>query len=320
MKYVISCIFFILLTAFSLLAQAPPQPSDFWGTIKIGGSDAPVGTTITPTINNIEYQTPFTITEALGPGFYGLLSVNGDIESTIDVKEGGVNGDIIVFKAKVNNDEYILYPNGTWQGGTTQVLNLSDQHPIPVELSSFRVGTNCHSVELNWTTESESNNFGFEIQRSEDSITFQRIGFRPGRGTTSSPHNYQFVDINLPSDKYYYRLKQIDTDGSATFSATIFVSLSKPNDYQLQQNYPNPFNPTTTILFSIATDERVVLSIYNVSGRLIATLIDNLLTAGTHACEWDGKDTNGNSAANGLYICHLSAGEFSETKKMLLAE
>ena len=173
---------------------------------------------------------------------------------------------------------------------------------------------------MTWTTETETNNFGFEIQRSSDKINFRLIGFKSGHGTTSFPHHYQFTDSNLASGEYNYRLKQIDSDGSFIFSDKIFVALAMPFKYDLQQNYPNPFNPTTTIWFSIPQDEKVTVNVYDVTGRFLINLVDSFLHGGTFFVEWDEKDINGKIVCNGLYLYRITAGKYTNIKKMIFGK
>ncbi|MDX1372190.1 MAG: M28 family peptidase, partial [Nitrososphaeraceae archaeon] len=137
---------------------------------------------------------------------------------------------------------------------------------IPVELIAFNANNSPNGIELNWITASELNNNGFEIQRSIDNQNFVTVGFVNGQGTTTETHYYSFVDFNnfTNNTTLYYRLKQIDFDGSYTYSHIVSVESISPIEFALDQNYPNPFNPTTTIKYSIANDQLVKLNIYDV--------------------------------------------------------
>jgi hypothetical protein len=292
-------------------------PSGFFGSIQINGSDAPTGTVVKPTINGIEFPTSFTV---VTPGQYGLLNVNADEPSTTGEKEGGVNGDIVNFIAQIGETVYGLTPTGTWNSGTNQQLNLTSTGVIPVELSSFNAKIQNNSVRLFWTTESESNNFGFEIQRCENKIDFTKIDFIQGHGTTAQPHSYEYKDSALPAGKYYYRLKQIDMDGTSSLSKTLEVTIFNPSKYKLLQNYPNPFNPNTTITFEIPENSDVTLSIYSINGHLVRELLKSFKSAGTHSCTWNGKDEAGKTVSNGIYLYRISSGQFSQTKKMIFAK
>ena len=138
--------------------------------------------------------------------------------------------------------------------------NLGEVLPIPVELISFFANLIKDKVELLWQTATETNNSGFEILRGvypansgtqNDNNEWKRIGFIEGSGTTTEPKTYSFVDEDVTTGKYKYRLKQIDFDGSFEYSSIVEVAVGIPTEYLLEQNFPNPFNPSTTIKFGI---------------------------------------------------------------------
>ena len=138
--------------------------------------------------------------------------------------------------------------------------NLGEVLPIPVELISFFANLIKDKVELLWQTATETNNSGFEILRGvypansgtqNDNNEWKRIGFIEGSGTTTEPKTYSFVDEDVTTGKYKYRLKQIDFDGSFEYSGIVEVAVGIPTEYLLEQNFPNPFNPGTIIKFQI---------------------------------------------------------------------
>ncbi len=189
---------------------------------------------------------------------------------------------------------------------------------VPVELVSFSANVSYNSVTLNWTTASELNNSGFEVERSVISnevrnLNWQSIGFVNGNGTTSESHAYSFVDDNLSIGKYTYRLKQIDLDGSFTYSNEIEVDLGLPLSFSLEQNYPNPFNPSTSIKYQVSSISNVSLKVYDILGNEIATLVNEIQPAGIYEVNF-----NASSLPSGVYFYKLQASSFSETKKMLL--
>ena len=150
---------------------------------------------------------------------------------------------------------------------------------IPVELTSFTASVVEGNVVLNWITATELNNSGFEIERQktkdEKSEEWESIGFVNGNGTSTSVHSYSFVDKNTNEGKSYYRLKQIDFDGSFDYSKTVEVDLSLPTIFSLEQNYPNPFNPTTKISWQSPIAGHQSLIIYDVLGNEVAKLVMN---------------------------------------------
>jgi hypothetical protein len=194
-----------------------------------------------------------------------------------------------------------------------QYISLVDYSTIPVELTSFTANVSGTDVVLHWSTATETNNSGFSVERSKDNFSFEQVGFVPGFGTTTEVMNYSFTD-NSPGDgNYYYRLKQIDYDGSYNYSQVVEVILELPLVFSLEQNYPNPFNPSTTIKFSIPATEFVNLKVYDVMGNVVAELINEEKSAGSHSVEF-----NASNLASGTYFYKLQAGNMNEVRKMLL--
>ena len=129
-------------------------------------------------------------------------------------------------------------------GVSARFIDAFDLSIVPVELTSFIGSIVNGNVLLNWTTATETNNSGFEIQRSSDRINFNNIAFVPGFGTTTERRNYSYTDNSANSGKYYYRLKQIDYNGAFAYSDIVEVEVKTPTEFALNQNYPNPFNPS----------------------------------------------------------------------------
>ena len=183
---------------------------------------------------------------------------------------------------------------------------------IPVELTSFTAKAVNDNVELIWNTATESNNQGFEIQRSKGG-EFEAVGYVPGFGTTTEHKSYTFTDKNVKVGKYTYRLKQIDYDGQYVFSNTVEVEVNPPLTFALEQNYPNPFNPSTLIKYSIAKDAMVNISVYNAIGEKVATLVNGLQQAGRYEVNF-----NAGNLTSGIYFYSIEAGDFKSVKKMML--
>ena len=190
---------------------------------------------------------------------------------------------------------------------------------VPVELTSFTATSESGKVTLNWTTATETNNLGFEIERktnrSNSEGEWVRIGFVEGSGTTTEINNYNYIDnvSNLNANSLLYRLKQIDYDGSYEYSDEVFVNDIAPATYQLLQNYPNPFNPTTIISYGIPVKSNVVLKVFDLIGNEVATLVNEYKPAGTYEVEW-----NASGLPSGVYFYQLQTEGYIETKKMLL--
>lgn len=184
---------------------------------------------------------------------------------------------------------------------------------LPVELTSFSGIADGINIILNWSTATELNNLGFEIQRKAGTNDFVTVGFVNGRGTTSEQQKYSFIDKGLSNGKYNYRLKQVDYNGGYQFSEVIEVEVTAINSFVLEQNYPNPFNPSTNIRFRIAESGFVTLNVYDVLGNEVATLVNEEKPADEYKIGF-----NGESLPSGIYFYKLQAGRYVEMKKMVL--
>ncbi|MBE0538067.1 MAG: DUF4397 domain-containing protein [Ignavibacterium sp.] len=193
--------------------------------------------------------------------------------------------------------------------GTIVELN---QGVVPVELSSFSANVNGTDVNLTWSTATETNNNGFEVQRKSGS-DFVTIGFVRGKGTTTEVQNYSFTDSKLPIGNYSYRLKQVDFDGTFEYSNEINVDLTAPTVFALEQNYPNPFNPSTVISYSVPQSSFVTLKVYDIIGNEVATLVNQNQQAGKYDIRFDASNLS-----NGVYLYSIKTDNFTSTKKMIL--
>ena len=184
---------------------------------------------------------------------------------------------------------------------------------IPVELTSFTAEQSASGILLKWTTASELNNNGFAIERLSSNL-WEEIGFVNGHGTTTSTKQYSFTDNSPLSGSIFYRLKQLDFDGSFTYSNEIEVNFSSiVSDFVLEQNYPNPFNPSTQISWQSPVSSWQILKVYDVLGNEVATLVDEFREAGNHKVTF-----NSSGLASGIYYYKLTSGSQSLTKKMIL--
>jgi hypothetical protein len=209
-----------------------------------------------------------------------------------------------------NQDQWaILWETEIWAG---------DQS-IPVELTSFTGLPDENKIILNWSTASEMNNMGFEIQRLQDKNEelpeWHVIGFISGSGTSAEVQNYSFSDENLVPGFYSYRLKQIDYNGNFIYSNEIEVELINTlTDYQLFQNYPNPFNPETNIRFTLPRESKVKLAVFNILGEQVTELINSVMQQGKHEVSF-----NAINLASGVYLYRLDIENgFSDMRKMVL--
>lgn len=203
--------------------------------------------------------------------------------------------------------------NVAWTVGNSGTILKLTGSPLPVEFTSFSATVIDRDVNLNWTTATELNNQGFEIQRKTLDGEYVTVAFVEGHGTTQQAQSYAYSDKNVEFGKYTYRLKQVDFGGRYYFSDEIEVDARIPSKFALNQNYPNPFNPTTTINYEVAKDSRVTIKVYDVIGNEVATLVNEIKPAGTYDVVFDASNLG-----NGVYFYKLQAGNFTAVKKLIL--
>jgi len=213
------------------------------------------------------------------------------------------------------NQPYYLKMSRASFGTLATLANVSEI--VPVELASFSASVIQSRIILKWTTASELNNSGFEIERSIDNNIFVTIGFVEGNGTTTEPKFYSFEDLSpiTENNTIYYRLKQVDFDGKFSYSKTINVEFNLLEDFALKQNYPNPFNPSTIVEYNIQEAGLVSLKVFDVLGKEVATLVNEEKAVGTHNVTF-----NAGNLPSGIYFYRINAGKFTSTKKMMLAK
>ena len=184
---------------------------------------------------------------------------------------------------------------------------------IPVELRSFNATANNNTVFLSWSTCSESNNYGFAIERKDHKNQWEEIGFISGNGTTSEQQDYSFKDENVKPGIYTYQLKQIDFDGQFEFSNSIQVNIHAPKHYSLSQNYPNPFNNSTKFSFSLPKKSNVKITLFDVLGKNMLVVTDKEYESGTNELT-----INASNLKSGLYFYKLETADFWEVKKFMV--
>ena len=192
----------------------------------------------------------------------------------------------------------------------SQILGFFDI-TVPVELKSFTGSSTNGNVTLNWSTATETNNLIFEIERRKENSDFVLIGFVEGKGTTTETQEYSYIDRNVTTGKYLYRIKQIDFDGTFEYSNEIEVDAA-PVSFSLEQNYPNPFNPSTKISYSIPQKSFVTIKIFNSLGEEISQLVNEEKEAGRYEVNFEA-----NNHSSGVYFYKIEAGDFVDIKKMI---
>lgn len=253
-----------------------------------------------------------------------IAGASGNAFYTVDGGDNWTHSNLSVGSSQTVRD--IEMADGRmWFVGTDGMIIRGYADPsVPVELTSFSASVSGSNVSLNWMTASEINNSGFEIERSKvypsadgqnsNEVNWEKIGFVEGKGTVAGISNYSFVDKNLNTGVYSYRLKQIDFDGTFKYhNLSESIKIGAPDRFELTQNYPNPFNPSTRIEYSIPQTGLVTIKVYNVIGQQVAELVNEVKQAGTHRIEFDAY-----GLPSGVYMYKLSSGNFVSTKKMLL--
>ena len=202
-------------------------------------------------------------------------------------------------------------------------FTLTDQAaPLPVELASFTSSTDHRNVSLNWSTVSEHNNTGFDIERKLVGPTnsFSKVGFVAGAGNSNISKSYSFNERNVESGKYNYRLKQMDNNGNFHYydlSNEVIVGI--PTKFELSQNYPNPFNPSTKINYDLPVDSKVSIVLFDMTGKQVANIFNANQSAGYQTVSF-----NASNLASGAYFYQITATggsqSFTKTMKMMLVK
>lgn len=204
--------------------------------------------------------------------------------------------------------------------GRADALNAYDGL-LPVELTSFTASVENYNAVMKWATATETNNYGFEIERramNNQQLTannWEKIGFVYGNGTSSATHSYSFTDQTVTSGSYAYRLKQIDNDGVYKYSSEAEATITAPKVFVLNQNYPNPFNPTTVISYQLPVSGYVSLKVYDLLSREVAVLVNETKEAGNYEVKFDAS-----KLTSGIYFMRLKSNGQQTIKKMTLVK
>jgi hypothetical protein len=187
---------------------------------------------------------------------------------------------------------------------------------VPVELLAFTASVNNSEIQLLWSTASELNNVGFEIERSvNNQDNFITVGFVEGKGSSTEISYYSYIDNPQLSgaNQIYYRLKQIDFDGTFSYSSVVNVNYDVPSEFILGQNHPNPFNPSTRISFFVPKESFISIKVYDFLGREVTTLVNETKSTGSYEFSFDAS-----GLPSGIYFYTLQTENYLNTKKMVL--
>ncbi len=231
--------------------------------------------------------------------------------------------DIISFTRDANaiSGRSSHYSSGAWSAyinGDIRIRGVvvGTNGALPVELNSFAASSSGNAVDLTWTTATETNNYGFNIEREKigTDASWKTIGFIPGNGTSAITHRYSYMDNSISMDgSYLYRLGQVDNSGVLKYSSELEVAINLPKQFAVWQNYPNPFNSSTTISFNLPSRSFISLKVFDLIGREVATIVSEELQEGNYSRQWNASDL-----PSGTYFYRLQAGSFTETKKLVL--
>ena len=275
-------------------------------------------TPILPVPSGLSGLTTYYIAYAKGTsGSYVITSNNNNGGPTPAIPGSAYSNDDGLSWTHIDN-----LPHGTasfsswnigWSAGINDSVYKWTSSVLPVELTSFTAQAENQKVILKWVTATEINNNGFEVQRRVAESDFATIGFVKGEGTTTNQKEYSYEDKDLVGANYFYRLKQIDFNGSYEYSNVIEVDVRSLDNFTLEQNYPNPFNPTTTIGYVLQEKTNAKLILLNAIGEEITVLVNEEQDKGYHKV-----DFNGIGLSSGVYFYRIQAGSFTQTKKLIL--
>jgi len=297
-----------------LLAPPPPQL-----TSAVPNSLTPGQ----PSVNVVITGTPTT-----GEGFYDPGSgFSNRISASIN---GGVTVNSTTYNSSTQATLNVSTVGATTGTKTVTITNPDGQFvssstifdvPLPVVLASFTYSVSKRDVNLKWSTTEEINNSGFDIERHSfnskgEAGEWTKIAFVIGHGNSNQQNDYQYKDLKLETGKYNYRLKQIDYNGNyERFNLPSSVLVGIPNISELSQNYPNPFNPLTKIDYGITIEGKVTIVIYDIIGREVARLVNEVKPAGYYTAEF-----NASALSSGVYFYRISAPDFMQVRKMLVVK
>ncbi len=300
------------------IAISKTKPGEAWATKWSGGGGL---------LKSTDYGATWTLVGFSGRNLWGVdvAPESADYVMTGEYSGGKIyltkDGGQTWMTTTISSSNYSVVIADTFsifaaQGSGFFKINLP--YPIPVEMTSFSGVSENGLIKLTWTTATETNNLGFEIEWSEDNKHFRNIDFVNGNGTTTSQSSYSYYFEKPVNGKNYFRLKQIDHDGSFEFSNVIEVDFKVVKNFSLNQNYPNPFNPSTEISFSIPAEGYASVEVFSASGELVNKIFEGNVRAGIQKMNF-----NADGLASGTYIYKVNyinseGGKFSLSSKMLL--
>jgi len=303
-------------------------------SFRSAGSWTTSGISGTPFQQALDYDVEIYGNNSTGMINYTYGSAQNIASNKWDIWVNGILVGDDLAKAQLGNDANIdswMFYGESSTGNAANIFldefyyqNSIAESPLPVTLSDFVISGYGRSIDLNWSTASEINNAGFEIERCVVDRGFpdewRKVSFVAGSGTTTEIKHYKYIDLDLRSGSYKYRLKQIDFNGNFEYfnpENTEYITIAKPSKFTISQNYPNPSNPVSKIDYQIPYAGMVNITIYDATGKAVKVLIDGYQTADFHTVTFDGTNLS-----SGIYFYRINGRtenlQFAKTMKMVL--
>lgn len=281
-----------------------------------GGTGRDYGHSLRQTQDDGFLITGYTL--STGAGGDDVWVVKTAPDGTLETQKtfGGTASDVGYWLDLTTDGGYVITGHTLSSGAGVHDLWLIKSTPdiVPVELTSFSAFIKNDLVTLIWSTASETNNHGFEIQKRVTG-DFETLGFQPGAGNTAQVTRYIYTDKTPVSLRTEYRLIQIDYDGSVTCSKVLAVEPVVPSDFIVEQNFPNPFNPATTVSFTLTEDALLTAELYSATGEKVKSIYSGFLQRGRHQI-----NVSGEGLSSGTYMLRLQAGAQMKTIKLVLVK
>ncbi|MCK5149061.1 T9SS type A sorting domain-containing protein [bacterium] len=284
------------------------------------------------------YQMGTTVT--VDPGQGESITFTGFSDEEIDVGfpqtfylrcdvAAGATGAI---QGVIVDNSCLTFRNGALSSALSNAVLSDVDVSLPVQLSSFTANHTPTGVLLEWTTQSETDNLGFILERApvempllasqswQTIATYRTHQSLAGQGNSSERHTYSYLDKNSQQGQNYkYRLSDVNTAGEINIYDTITIIMpDSPGETILEPPFPNPFNPETKIQYQLSKAGSVEIVVYNLMGRHVKTLINRHQSAGSHNIYWHGRDEAGNHSSTGTYVIVLKTLEGKRTQKVVM--
>jgi hypothetical protein len=295
-----------------LLIRTDSLGNEIWNK-SFGGTGRDYGHSVIQTSEGGFLSAGYTLSSGAGGDDFYLVKT--DIHGNLEWSKtfGGGSSDIAYGILETHDGGTIIVGHTLSYGaGVHDVWLVKTSTVVPVELISFSGYYQNGTVSLEWSTASEVNNLGFEIERKINGQQWESLNFIKGNGTLNEISRYSYFDKINSSGLYCYRLKQIDYDGTVTYFSTIEVNAPLPDEMYLYNNYPNPFNPVTKIKFYLPESLHTEINIYNSNGEEVAKFLNKILSEGYHELLFDASDLS-----SGIYFYTLKAGDKILRNKMI---